>query len=87
MLIGRNTLLRSDKVWLSSIEIEISDSNTPRMHTLKEELFKYCPVGLTGSSISSSNPSIIFEYVHDFFIELRYIYIVWERKGRYRDFF
>jgi hypothetical protein len=57
VLIGRKTSWRSDIVCLSSIGI--SDSKTPKMHTLSEELFKYCPVGLTGSSISSSNPSIL----------------------------
>jgi len=38
----------------------IENSKTPKMYMQRAELFKYCPVGLTGSVISSSNPSIFF---------------------------
>ena len=56
-LMGRKRFWRSGTVWESSMGISVS--KTARTYTLSEELVKYCPVGLTGSSISpSSNASI-----------------------------
>ena len=54
-LMGRNTSLSNDKVGKSSIGM--SNSKMLIIDICKTELLKYCPVGLTGWSSSSSSCS------------------------------
>lgn len=52
-LMGKNVSPRQERVCDSSIGISVS--KTPIIVRDNTELFRYCPVGLTGSNISSSN--------------------------------
>jgi hypothetical protein len=56
-LMARKTSLRNDMMWTSFIGT--SDSKTVIIDTHNTELFKYCPVGLTGSD-PSMNSIVIF---------------------------
>jgi hypothetical protein len=57
-LMGRKTWLSNEMAWASLIGT--SDSKTARIEIDKTELFKYCPLGLTGSNTSSFNSIISF---------------------------
>ena len=54
-LTGRNTSLSNDMACTLLLVIGTSISKTVRIDTDNTELFKYCPVGLTGSNPSSNS--------------------------------
>jgi hypothetical protein len=60
-LMGRKTCVSKEMAWASLIGI--SDSKTVRIEIDKTELFKYCPLGLTGSNTSSFKSIIFFTHL------------------------